>query len=192
MGFILKGGILFFAWSGQKFRPTKDLDFLLFGDLDKYDLLETIKGICCIPFPEDGINFLFDSFDVEDIKEDHEYEGMRVLFDCKIGNSKIRMKLDICTGDLITPEVRELDYPSLLELDSPQLKTYPKETVLAEKVQAMISLDLANSRMKDFYDVYIIVSVFSEELNKEIVKKAVETTFRHRGTELPPQPRVWK
>ncbi|WDE97270.1 nucleotidyl transferase AbiEii/AbiGii toxin family protein [Lentisphaera profundi] len=192
--FVLKGGTLFYAWAKMKYRPTKDLDFMFYGDLGRETLLQQIKEICAISYPEDGIAFQWDSFSYEEIKENHEYDGVRIHFEAKIGSSRITMKLDVCTGDKITPQPEEHSYPNLLgESHELNLKMYPKETVIAEKVHAMISLDIANSRMKDFFDVYILLSDFEADLDEQLVAKALAVTFEHRATKIPSLPaRVWK
>ncbi|MDD7985330.1 nucleotidyl transferase AbiEii/AbiGii toxin family protein [Lentisphaera marina] len=191
--FILKGGTLFYVWAEQKYRPTKDLDFMFYGDLARDVILDQIKEICAIDYPEDGINFVWSSFTYEEIKEAQEYDGLRINFTAKIGSSKIAMYLDICTGDKITPAPLELSYPKLLAgFKEVKLKMYPKETVIAEKVHAMISLDLANSRMKDYFDVYILITEFSKDLSEEILIEALTSTFSHRKTEIPTPPaKVW-
>ena len=102
--FVLKGGTLFYVWADMKYRPTKDLDFMFYGSLGYEAVLKQIREICELPYPEDGIYFIKDSFSYEGIKEAHEYDGVRIQFIAKIGLSKIIMKLDICTGDKITPD----------------------------------------------------------------------------------------
>jgi hypothetical protein len=184
---------LFYVWAEQKYRPTKDLDFMFYGDLKRDVILDQIKEMCALHYPEDGIDFIWQSFAYEEIKEDHQYDGLRIHFTAKIGSSKIAMQLDICTGDKITPAPLESSYPKLLaDFKEPKLKMYPKETVIAEKVHAMISLDLANSRMKDYFDVYVLISDFSKDLSEDILIEAVKTTFTHRSTEIPISPaKVW-
>jgi predicted nucleotidyltransferase component of viral defense system len=184
--FILKGGILFYVWSDFKYRSTRDLDFMFYGNLDRNELLEKIIDICRLQFPEDGIEFQWDTFSYEMIKENHEYEGARINFTAIIGTSRIKMKLDICTGDKITPEPQEYSFPKIFtEHNFTKLKMYPKETVIAEKVHAMISLDLANSRMKDYFDVFILISDFSNEIDRFILANAISITFSHRNTQIP-------
>ena len=191
--YILKGGTLFYIWAGMKYRPTKDLDFMLYGELEREGLVEEVKGICRIEHPEDGIEFDWDSFSYEEIKEDHEYDGLRISFIARIGSSKVSMKLDVCTGDKITPDAENNVYPKVLEeFSQPHLRTYPKETVMAEKVHAMISLDLMTSRMKDFFDVYILITELNESIERDILKEAIYTTFKHRCLSITKGPqRVW-
>ncbi len=186
--FILKGGILFLVWTGLKYRPTKDLDFMYRGMIEKGTLVQKIKDVWTISIPEDGVEFIEESLRCEEIKEEHEYGGVRLLFDCKVANIKVLMQLDVCTGDKITPHVRELNFPALLSEEPPVLNTYPIETVLAEKIHAVIDLDITNSRLKDYYDLYILISELSERLNEKIVKRALITTFLHRELTLPATP----
>ena len=166
---------------------------MFYGNLDRKKLLSQLIDICRQAVPEDGIDFQWDTFSYEDIKEDHEYDGVRVLFIAKIGKSRINMKLDICTGDKITPEPQESSFPKFLpEHSNPKLKMYPKETVIAEKVHAMISLDLPNSRMKDYFDVFILLADFSDEINLPTLSEAIRITFIHRKTKIPDAlSRVW-
>jgi len=191
--FVLKGGTLFYAWANLKYRPTKDLDFMFFGSLEREQLLKQIVDICKLSFPEDGIDFQWDSFQYSDMKEGHEYDGVRIMFTAKIETSVVPMKLDICTGDKITPDPQEQTYPKLLaESDNPTLKMYPKETVIAEKVHAMICLDLYNSRLKDYFDVFILITEFEAEININTLQQAIATTFHHRKTPIPVEaPKVW-
>jgi predicted nucleotidyltransferase component of viral defense system len=191
--YILKGGTLFYVWAKMKYRPTKDLDFMFYGKLDRNALLKQLIDVCRQPFPEDGIDFQWDTFSYEEIKESHEYDGVRIHFIAKIGTALINMKLDICTGDKITPSPKEQSYPTLLSGNAiPKLKVYPKETVIAEKVHAMISLDLPNSRMKDFFDVFILIADFSDDIEYSVMVEAIRVTFNHRHAQIPDEPsRVW-
>jgi hypothetical protein len=184
--FILKGGILFFVWTEKKFRPTKDLDFCYSGNFEKDSLFLDIKKICQIELPEDGLQF--NNFKMNAIKEDHEYDGIRITFDGWLKKVRIPMQLDISTGDKITPDATELLFPGILGMNETYIKSYPKETVFSEKAEAMVQLDTATSRMKDIYDLYIIIRMFTETLDKEILKAAITTTFTHRQTKIPKAP----
>lgn len=184
--FILKGGVLFYLWTEKKFRPTKDLDFCFYGDFVKDEMFRAIQKICNLDFPEDGL--VFSDFRITDIKEDHEYDGVRINFSAWLKKSKIPMQLDISTGDKITPDAMLSTFPKLISLDAPELKTYPKETVFAEKLEAMVKLDLTTSRMKDIYDLYILIDFYGETLDQNTLLEAIAKTFSHRGTELPDVP----
>ena len=184
--FILKGGILFYIWTDKKFRPTKDLDFAYFGDFIKTAMFDEVQSICSIEYPEDGLTF--SDFKATEIKEDHGYEGVRVTFNAWLKKVRIPMQLDISTGDKITPGTESIRFPKLLKMDAPELQIYPKETVFAEKFEAMVKLDIKTSRMKDIYDLYILISEFGQTFDPETLSKAIKTTFTHRNTELPTSP----
>lgn len=184
--FILKGGILFYVWTEKKFRPTKDLDFSYYGEFNPDEIFTSLKEVLSISIPEDALSF--EDFRMKPIKEDHEYEGIRITFRGKLDRTWIPMQLDISTGDKITPGTSRLEFPQLLGMEAPLLNTYPKETVFAEKVEAMVKLDIGTSRMKDIYDLYIIISMFALQLDKKILLKAITATFTHRGTLIPKIP----
>ena len=122
------------------------------------------------------------------IKEDHEYEGIRIKFDALLHKTLIPMQFDISTGDKITPGTEEIEFPQLLKFEAINVNTYPKETVFAEKAEAMVKLDIATSRMKDIYDLYILIEMFGNSLDKKILASAIKITFDHRGTSLPQVP----
>jgi predicted nucleotidyltransferase component of viral defense system len=126
----------------------------------------------------------FDSIKINTMKEDQEYKGTRVLLNSTLGKTNIPVQLDIGTGDTITPHALRVNFKVIInELPAPQIKVYNQETVIAEKLQAMVSLDLANSRMKDFYDIWFICMKL--ELNHDLLAKAIAATFKRRGTEFP-------
>lgn len=141
--FILKGGVLFYLWTDKKYRPTKDLDFSYYGEFEKHKMFGTIQSICASEYLEDGLRFT--DFKMSEIKEDHEYDGVRINFTAWLNRTTIPMQLDISTGDIITPGALVREFPQLLKMDAPELKTYPKETVFAEKLEAMVKLDLTTS-----------------------------------------------
>ncbi len=184
--FILKGGILFYIWTDKKFRPTKDLDFAYYGNFIKKAMFEEIQSICSIEYLEDGLTF--SDFKAIEIKEDHEYDGVRVTFSAWLKKVRIPMQLDISTGDIITPKADNIDFPQLLKMAAPELQIYPKETVFAEKFEAMVKLDIKTSRMKDIYDLFILISEFGQVFDIETLSKAIKVTFAHRKTELPKKP----
>lgn len=182
--FCLKGSALLFAYDKFKARPTKDIDFL--GDRisrDKESIKKAFLEICSIQCPKDGINFDNGEDDilVEDIVLEREYNGVRVFITAHLGTSNNPFSIDIGFGDVVVPEPQELDYPLLLEdMPAVSINAYSLETVVAEKFQTMIDKALANSRMKDFFDVYTILS--SERLDKEVLSEAISSVFSNRGT----------
>ena len=164
----LKGAMLFILWSDKSFRPTKDADFLITGDISPNNIKQVVIDICNIEVTnDDAMVYDAESIKIVPIKEDQEYQ-----------------QLDMGTGDVVTPRATEADFKVLIDtLPAPRLKVYNRETVIAEKLQAMVLLDLANSRMKDFYDVWIICTQFG--FDKEILKEAIVSTFKRRGTNFP-------
>ena len=182
--FCLKGSALLFAYEKFNARPTKDIDFL--GDKisrDKETIRKAFREICSIQCPEDGLAFDNGENDikVEDISLDKEYNGVTVTVTAHLDTIVQHFSMDIGFGDIVVPEPRELDYPLLLD-DMPEvsINAYSLETVVAEKFQTMIDRALANSRMKDFYDVYSILS--SDKVDKGILSDAIVSVFNNRGT----------
>lgn len=180
--FILKGGLLLFSLNKFKGRPTRDIDFLA---EDISNELENIKeafiNICSIRI-EDGITYDIDGTTVERIKEDAEYEGVRIKIISFLGKAKEMIQIDIGFGDIVIPNVIEMAYPTLLESTSPKVMVYSKESIIAEKLQAMVALTVFNSRMKDFYDIYNIA--VKEEFYYKTLKEAISETFRKRETDI--------
>ena len=134
----------------------------------------------------DGVAFNRASIEVSRIKEDADYEGVRVQFRATLARARILMQLDIGFGDVITPGPTDIEYPSLLDFPAPVLQAHPRETVVAEKLEALTALGLLNSRMKDFYDLGLLSRMYPFE--GEHLVKAVSATFRHRGTTIEAEP----
>lgn len=183
--FILKGALALHVLKSDLARATRDIDFLAFESNDPEKMKKVIQKICEIQM-EDGIVFDLKSIESTVIKEDAEYEGVRISLTAKLDTAKIALQLDIAVGDLMTPEPLNSKFPMLIEGESFKLKTYPKETVVAEKIQAMVALDMANSRMKDFFDIWFLATNF--EFEGVLLQKALETTFKNRKTEMVPLP----
>lgn len=185
--FLLKGALLFSIWDNDLHRPTRDADFLSFGENDVDTLVSTFKQICALTSDvDDGLIFDIDSIQGLAIKEDAMYPGVRVTGKAELAKAKIPFQMDIGFGDVITPDPEEAALPSYLDLPPPKLKVYPIYTVVAEKFQAMIALGMANSRMKDFYDIWLLSRQFNFE--GEILATAIRKTFENRGTEIPEKP----
>ena len=186
--FCLKGSALLFAYDKFKARQTKDIDFL--GDRinrDKETIKTVFSEICSIECPEDGLvfNTKADGIRVEDIAMDREYSGVRVYVTAHLGTAVIPFSMDIGFGDIVVPSPQELDYPLLLDdMPSVSIYAYSLETVVAEKFQTMIDKALVNSRMKDFFDVYNILS--SGNYDKGILADAVKAVFNNRNTNYYP------
>lgn len=182
--FILKGASLFLVWKGQNFRVTKDADFLCYGNFDIDSLVSTFADICTLDFSDDdGVIFLPDSIKADPIREEQEYGGIRITITGMLSQARIPLQIDIGFGDIVTPEPDTIKYPTILDTPSPKLRAYPHYTVIAEKLEAMVSLGIANSRMKDFYDLWLLSTLF--DFNGKTLSEAVSNTFKRRQTQLP-------
>lgn len=181
--FILKGAVLFQLWSDQPHRPTRDVDLLGFGEPSPERIAKVLAEICAQEVNDDGLVFDTDSISSEQIKEDDEYQGIRAKLTAYLENARVSLQVDIGFGDAINPPAQEIDYPTLLDQAAPQLKSYPRETVVAEKFQAMVMFGMANSRMKDFFDLWTLATQF--EFSGETLTEAIKATFERRETELP-------
>lgn len=181
--FILKGAMLFSLWGGLPHRVTRDIDLLGFGESTVARLVQVFQEVCLTRVEEDGVTFLPESVRGIEIREEQEYDGVRITLEARLGVARIPVQVDIGFGDAITPAAEYAVYPTKLEFPAPYLRIYPRETVVAEKCQAMVYLGMANSRMKDFYDLWIMGRTFPFE--GEILAKAIEATFTRRKTALP-------
>lgn len=179
----LKGALLFDLWFDVPHRPTRDADFLGFGPADAGTLARTVREICGIA-GDDGMAFDPASIKIEEIREQAGYGGLRVRLVGLLGKSRCPVQLDIGYGDAVTPGPDEIVYPTLLDdQPAPRLRAYPRATVVAEKVEAMVSLGMANSRMKDYFDVRALAR--EGALNAGLLTDAIAATFACRGTALP-------
>jgi predicted nucleotidyltransferase component of viral defense system len=180
--FILKGAMLFAVWTKQPLRPTKDLDLMAYGDASADYLKKTFIEICQTKVDDDGVVFDTDGIEINEIREDQEYSGQRVKLLARLGNAKIGLQIDIGFGDAVTPAPTKIKYPVLIESPVPTIKAYSKETVIAEKLHAMVVLGIANSRMKDFYDLWIMSKQF--DFDGSLLTEAITATFERRKTTL--------
>jgi len=180
---ILKGALLLKTIGIPTARPTLDIDMLRTGKADKGTLIALIKDCATLEVEPDGLAFLADSVVAEEITKDSEYQGTRILMDARMDNVRLRIQVDFGVGDVIVPGPRMIEYPVFLGGDTIELLAYPVETSIAEKLQAMVALGEANSRMKDFYDVWVCASHLDFE--REKLLKAVEATFKNRETVIP-------
>lgn len=184
--FVLKGALLLTAWRAPLSRPTMDID-LAGRTNNQLDHIKDLIGVVCeLAVDDDGIEFNRASIEVSRIKEDADYEGVRVQFHATLARARIPMQLDIGFGDVITPEPTELAYPTLLEFPAPVLRAYPKETVIAEKLEALTALGLLNSRIKDYYDLALLSRMYPFDGKR--LADAIVATFRHRGTTFEAEP----
>jgi hypothetical protein len=182
---VLKGAVLFLAWQDSLYRPTLDLDLLAIGPSETVSLNSVFREICGIACNEDAILFVPESVRAEQIRETNDYGGVRLYIDARLQKAKITFQVDCGFGDRITPEAYKGQFPTILDLPRPYVLMYPKETVVAEKFEAIVRFGEVNSRMKDFYDLWVLASDFS--FNGGVVSKAIENTFRQRKTPLPRQ-----
>jgi predicted nucleotidyltransferase component of viral defense system len=180
--FVLKGAALFTLWTGNPHRPTRDIDLLGFGEPGEQAVRETFASVLALDLPDDGVRFAPDSLAVSLIRDDQEYGGVRIELLAGITTAKVRLQVDVGFGDAVTPEATIVDYPTLLSFPAPRLRAYPRETVVAEKLEAMTTLGLANSRMKDFYDIAILSQLFAFE--GQLLTRAIRATFERRKTPL--------
>jgi predicted nucleotidyltransferase component of viral defense system len=181
--FVLKGAMLFKLWTGDFYRPTRDIDVLAFKSESIVSLKGIFQEISRLSFLEDGLNYLPDTVKVHEIREEQQYGGLRVTLTAMLGSAEIKLQVDCGFGDAITPDPILTDFPTLLDFPAPQLHTYPKETVVAEKFEAIIRLGMANSRMKDFYDIWVLASDFP--FSGQTITSAIQNTFNRRKTPWP-------
>lgn len=181
--FILKGAILFQLWSDQLHRPTRDVDLLGFGEPSPEGIAAILREICELKVEDDGLTFDLDSIKADQIKEDDEYQGIRARLTAYLESARVSLQIDIGFGDTIHPQPEEIDYPTLLDQAAPRLKSYPRETAVADKFQAMVMLGMANSRMKDFFDLWTLAREY--EFDGQLLSEAIRATFERRETELP-------
>ncbi|MGY3539840.1 putative nucleotidyltransferase component of viral defense system [Bradyrhizobium sp. USDA 4515] len=180
--FVLKGAMLMMSWFEDPYRGTRDLDLLGFGDPEPEAMLATFRDILTLNV-DDGVEFDANALRVDRIREELEYGGLRLRTAASISGARINLTIDIGFGDAMEPGAEMLDYPSMLAFPAPRLRAYARETVIAEKFQAMIALGRANSRMKDFYDIWILSKSF--DFAGDRLARAIAATFARRETAIP-------
>ena len=180
--FFLKGGALLYAHERFMARPTLDIDFMAHHiDNDKDNVKKVFAEICAIPYQQDGVTFYTETLRTEDIAVEKKYPGVRLTLGASIDTIRQDVSMDIGFGDVITPCPSELDYPNLIDgFPATNILAYSLETVIAEKFQTVIVRAEANSRMKDFYDLYTILH--GGKYDSEILSEAVNATFENRQT----------
>lgn len=184
--FVLKGAMLFELWGETPHRATRDIDLLGVGEATIAHLVEVFSTICNADVEPDGMTFMADSVEGSMIREDQEYEGVRLRLLADLAGARIAVQVDIGFGDAVTPEARRVTYPVMLDQPAPVLKVYPRESVVAEKLEAMVSLGIANSRMKDFYDLRVLSHTFA--FDGPTLRDAIRATFERRDTPIPSEP----
>lgn len=184
--FVLKGALMLRVWNSPEARPTRDIDLLGFVSNELDTLGSIVREVCRRGAPDDGVVFDETTVATERIKEGADYAGVRVKFIGRLGTARIPMQVDIGFGDVMHPGSEESDYPTLLDYPAPRLRTYPRETVIAEKFHAMVYLATLNSRMKDFFDIWLLSKQFDFEGAR--LAEAIAKTFAHRSTPLNADP----
>jgi len=181
--FVLKGAMLFALWHDVPSRPTRDVDLLGFGDLTHHRLRVIFADACTASVEDDGMFFDPDSIRTEDIRDDQEYNGIRVRLLGFLGRARLPVQIDVGFGDALIPEPEWIDYPAILAYPAPRLQAYHPATVLGEKLNATVVLGALNSRMKDFYDMHIILTHM--DIDDRILRDAIRATFERRNVPLP-------
>jgi hypothetical protein len=172
-------------WLERPWRSTRDADLLGFGENTPERIVTIFRELCALPVPADGLEFVADSVTSLIIKPDQEYQGVRINLLAYLAGTRTRIpvQVDVGFGDAITPSPVSVEFPPLLNFPAPQLLSYPRETVVAEKFQAMVLLGMSNTRLKDFYDLWVLATDFS--FDGAVLGAALQATFARRGTELP-------
>jgi hypothetical protein len=180
--FILKGAMLLYAWSPYPFRATQDVDLLGRGEITAEQLGAVFRGLCTAAVVDDGLVFQADSVRVGLIRQEDEYGGFRVKLQARLTSARIDLQVDVGVGDAVARPAL-IDYPTLLDFPAPRLRAYSRETSVAEKFHAMVDHGLENSRMKDFFDVWVLSREFAFE--GAALTAAIAATFDRRGTAIP-------
>lgn len=181
--FVVKGAMMFLVWTGEAHRSTKDLDLLALKSASTPHLEAVFRRVSQIAVEDDGLVFLPDTVTAEAIRENDIYQGVRVSIEARLGNARIPLQVDIGFGDAVTPRAGKILFPTLLEFPAPKVAAYPKETAIAEKFEIMVKLGMANSRMKDYFDIWTLCREF--DFDGEVLSAAIRATFRRRKTALP-------
>lgn len=182
--FVLKGGLLFYVWNISLRRPTRDIDFLGYVAANSKTLTKIIREVIEVSAPEDGLVFDSQSILAEETQLEADYRGVRVRLTALLERARIPIQIDVGFSDELSSKAEPIEYPNILpELETVYMKGYPQETVIAEKFHAMIRHGELNSRMKDYYDLWLLSKTF--EFEGKSLQKTIETTFKNRDTDLP-------
>jgi predicted nucleotidyltransferase component of viral defense system len=180
--YVLKGAMLFPLWGGSLYRATRDLDFMGYGSSDLQIVLDAMREICQLAVEDDGLLFDASGLTAEPIREEAEYNGLRLRFLANLGNTRIPMQIDVGFGNAIEPSAKDVKYPTILDAPAPNIRAYPREAVVAEKLHAMVLLGERNSRLKDFYDLHALARQF--RFDGERLARAIAATFERRRTAI--------
>jgi len=185
--FVLKGALMLAVFDIPEFRATRDIDFLAEIDNSPDKVKSVFREICRLDYQPDGVRFEVDTIRSERIVENGIYQGLRVKFTAYLGNSRIPIQIDIGIGDVVHPRPEIIEYPTILDdMPPPRLRGYSRESIIAEKFHTMVKLSLKNSRVKDFYDIWILSRQY--DFDGKVLAAAIEKTFDRRSTELPVEP----
>jgi len=181
--FVLKGAALFSIWSEDPYRATKDLDLLGSGDPSVAAMIETFQAAARADGGADGITFDPGSVNATEIRSEARYPGIRIGVRGSLSGAEVGVQVDVGFGDVVRPAVEQVVYPAMLDMPTPGVRCYPPESVIAEKYEAMIRLSVANSRLKDYFDVWALSERFAFTAGGLV--DAVTATFERRGTPVP-------
>lgn len=188
--FVLKGGLLLFAHNGFKGRPTQDMDLLGKQTSNDMNSIQNVFKEVLSQDYKDGLIFSTDTMTIEKINEDAKYNGVRLKIRCLLGNAANIINIDIGFGDVIIPKPIEMQFPCILDSEPvPDINAYTIESVIAEKFHAMIKLGMMNSRMKDFYDIYILSK--TKNFEGAVLTEALRETFKRRNSAFEKSPIVF-
>jgi hypothetical protein len=185
---VLKGAMLLRVWSEQPYRATRDLDLLRKGDGSFEAIRADIRTICMVPVAPDAVTFDADAIQIEAIRAEDEYAGTRATLPARCGKARLSLQIDMGLGDSVWPAPRSCTYPPLLDFPPPEVLVYPREAVVAEKLEALVVLGDRNSRIKDFFDLHHLASRF--EFDRGTLAEAVRRTFARRRTPIPVEPPI--
>lgn len=180
--FILKGALMLRVWRSPEFRATMDIDMLGRTSNEEENIISKILDILAVKVDPDGLTFDRDSINTERIAQDAEYEGIRVRFLAMLDSARVHLQMDIGFGDIVFPGPEEMTLPALLDSPAPRLLCYTRESAIAEKLEAMVKLGELNSRMKDFYDIWLLSRQFDFDGSR--LTEAIRRTFDQRGTRI--------
>jgi len=181
--FVLKGAMLFALWEPGLHRVTRDLDLLGFGEPTPERLTQIFSELCRVEVEADGVDFDPRSVTCEDIRAQDEYAGIRVKLRATVGKAIVPLQVDVGFGDALSVAPEEITFPVLLDMAAPKLRAYSRETVVAEKLEAIVKLGMLNSRFKDYFDLHYLAHKFSFE--GDALAKSITATFERRGTAFP-------
>ena len=178
---VVKGAALLSVWLANPHRATRDIDLLAFGNSDDATIRHLIEEVCAVPCPEDGVVFDLSNLDFDHMRTDEAYPGVRARFSARLGSALIAVQVDFGFGDVLPTGPVEVEYPPLLDsLPAPRISAYPRESTVAEKFEAIVTLETRNTRMKDFHDIWALAGGFP--FDGMTLREAVDACFRRRET----------